>query len=479
MYVFISHDVRDKADARLRAVVNRLLDVLHGDERIREEERIRLWIDDPIEIGTYPRILECARIPLGSSWDEAIEKALDHDKICILFFLSHHSREKLRDNGVPKVGSLEWEVQRGQASDRLVAVRLDATKPQDLAPRYQRIQCLDLSSYAEADEKSQLKFQALIDELKKKLNPQSAGVDRLAAFKLRGMQTASIQPPDPFAADRTAQSRRFHATIADIQAARSAVKSLIFAGPDDEEPVQFLERCFRESRRALGEEPCDRKSVCWPEPDVDFATSFREALSSHFFGEPTAPRERIIQSLKDIRHLTVFYSILAARDWTRHEPERIRTWLREWRSFSDEAGGGLRAVPLLCVTFGDCRDRLWRELPPTTGIQQVENKDIWRAIVEIGAEQGEANAVALKPQLLLAPLRRADADHWLATLRDQARSGSRHYADELTPVVNELFRTASLRWLFFAPKEEPRVTMRQFARRLNKLINSERPAAAP
>lgn len=459
MHVFISHASEDKRSDRFRALVHKLYDVLYADERMPDELRVGLWIDRPQEVSTDPRLLACGRIPSGDTWQEAIEDALAHQDVCVLFCLSHASAAKLKGEGEVTTAGLEWELQQAQARRRLVAVKIDDVSPVALPERYRKIQFLDLSQFSDADERHNFRF--VVDDIKQKLGLQAEAAEtRLAAFVRRATQPKSLDHNIPYRADRHEQAKAFFATIYETQSrSATAPRPLIVAGPEEEVPAQFLDRCFRESRRVLGGEPCDKRVLQWPDKG-EFAPAYVEELSTYFFGHPRAPREEVVRSLRSIRKLTVFYSILLAKDWSAQEPERVASWIEEWARFDTEAGGGLRVVPLLCLQLGRCGETQWHECPPTPAGQLFENRAILSSLRNCAARV-DGRAQPLMPPLL-APLSRSDATTWLATVRDEASAEAGELLDRLEAVVDKLFKTHKRLWLWGADKEN-QVTMRRFA----------------
>jgi hypothetical protein len=391
--IFLSHASDDKV--RLRPLVW----MLHY------KYRFPLWLDKPEGITEDEEILKCGRIPWGEAWVDAISNGLNAGSTVVLFAWSEAARERFRRRGVAKPGSLKWEVEqaygRGQAegSRRLYGVRLDDTPTTDLPAPFSDLQFADVSLLTGVDAPAELhttmsQIQADHDA---RLSKRAARLEQ-AALGSRVVMPNSAKLDDSliYAADRLDAHDAVGGAIERARLASTSVCTFI-AGPEDEEPERFAERCWSDF-------PVLPIRVDWNpdwDPKSEFIARYHERVCVAIWDQRRRSEENVTDWLRQ-QHMTIApWSPVSSIRWRSGEGAlQIRQWADYWRKLAAGAPASPGVVPVLLTTMPKAGPSWSGAVPPGP----IQNRHIAESF---------ARETQTTPPPVLSPMVREELMAWL------------------------------------------------------------------
>jgi hypothetical protein len=437
VFFFLSHRSSDKR--RLKKLVVRFLDA-----------GIPLWIDVPEKVLVDSRVSHSAAIRYGAYWADEIEKAVLDGQSYVLFCWSKEAAKKFKASPNVNRGGLRWELEQGLIKRRLVGVRLDNTPLDPLPDEAEAIHWADLSGLRPGEPNET--FNRLLRDMQRMVVDGQAQAQRAKRAQAAARSAAfevGTRAQDFDRAFVVYEADRNDALVKVLDRLESADatthKPMIVAGPDDEAPDMFLERCWRSAHQATGT-PTATLRVEWPR-EAEFAEAYRRRLSFALFQRVSAPLQEIAATLgaEGRAGLTrAVISFVEAASWEKQEPARIKEWLAFWQELNALGAGSIKALPVLCVWMSGA-NKAWVRHPPTPRGQAVSNRTICAALTRFKSEAIVAG--------VLSPFDAEQARPWRENIRERLGSA--------TPLA---LRTAHRFDTLFAGKgRKIRVSMKQFA----------------
>lgn len=457
--IFLSHASDDKA--RLRPLVW----MLHY------KYRFPLWIDKPEGITDDEEILRCGRIPWGGSWVDAISNGLHGGRTVVLFAWSKAARERFKRTGRAMPGSLRWEVEQAysrgevESSRRLYGVRLDDTPVTDLPEPFSGLQLADVTSLVgvEAPIELQTTMSQIQADHDSRLARRTFGFESEARRWDAGSPSAAeLDDEVIYAADRL---DAYDAVARAIERARSAGASActLIAGPEDEEPERFAERCWSDF--------CVLPlRVDWNpdwDPRKEFPARYHERVCVSIWDQRNRSEADVTDWLRQQAVTVAPWSPISSMRWRGGAgTQQIGQWTQYWRRLVAGAPASPGVVPVLLATMPQAGPDWAGDYPPG----HIQNRQVSDSF-----KRESADGVAAP---VLGPMVRDELMAWLeGPVRSKLGIDSvpefrghpafatlKTVLHDLTPDVTQR------RGLFRRPESKQlRVTMRQFAAAVRSL----------